>query len=84
MAENEKSPVDPYLDDVVDVTKLEELPSTGWGNGFTMYADIEALGKQKKVARFRQFEFFCDEPPMIGGDDEYPQPLTYLAAGVGF
>ncbi len=84
MAEIDKENSDPSRNEVVDVTKLEELPSGGWGNGFTMYADIESLGKQKKVARFRQFEFFCDEPPMIGGDDEYPQPLTYLAAGVGF
>jgi hypothetical protein len=31
-----------------------------------------------------RFEFFCDEPPSLGGEDRYPQPLTYIAAAVGF
>lgn len=30
------------------------------------------------------FRFYSDEPPAIGGRDEYPQPLHYLAAAVGF
>ncbi len=30
------------------------------------------------------FEFYSDEPAVLGGDDAYPQPLTYVAAGVGF
>ena len=28
-----------------------------------------------------QFEFFCDEPPIIGGADEYPQPLDIRQHG---
>ncbi len=31
-----------------------------------------------------KFTFFSDEPSSLGGDDQYPQPLTYIAAGVGF
>ena len=41
-------------------------------------------GGQLKIGRFRHFEVYCDEPARIGGSDEYPQPLTYVAMGVGF
>lgn len=27
--------------------------------------------------------FYMDEPPALGGEDRYPQPLTYIAGGVG-
>ena len=37
-----------------------------------------------KVARHRHFEIHCDEPTVpLGGEDRYPQPLTYIAAGLG-
>ena len=51
-----------------------------------MTADTETLpGKgQLKAGRHRHFEVFCDEPPRIGGQDAYPQPLCYIAMGVGF
>jgi uncharacterized OsmC-like protein len=68
----------------IDWTKLDEIPPATRGHAMTMGAHITALDKQQKVARFRHFEFYCDEPPLIGGADEYPQPLTYLAASVGF
>ncbi|HWL65079.1 MAG TPA: hypothetical protein VNP73_03810 [Actinomycetota bacterium] len=32
----------------------------------------------------KTFEFYCDEPPSLGGENQFPQPLTYIAAGVGF
>lgn len=72
--------------DTPDITKEPDLPKAMRGKVFTVSADMETIkmDRQLKVARFRHFEFFCDEPPIIGGDDEYPQPLTYLAAGVGF
>lgn len=50
----------------------------------TMGANIEIVRHQLKVARAGKFEFYCDEPPILGGEDEYPQPLTYMAATVGF
>jgi hypothetical protein len=28
------------------------------------------------------FTFHVDEPPHLGGDNQYPQPLTYIAGGV--
>lgn len=69
-----------------DITNQPDLPRAMRGKSFTMSADMETLkmDRQLKVARFRDFSFFCDEPHYLGGDDEYPQPLTYLAAGVGF
>ena len=39
---------------------------------------------QIKVGRKDKFEIFCDEPPRIGGQGRYPQPLTYICMGVGF
>ena len=44
---------------------------------------IEGKG-QLKVGRSGGFEVFSDEPPRLGGDGEYPQPLNYFALGVGF
>ncbi len=60
-------------------------------NRFVKSARIRIIKGQLKVAEAdsdesegKRFEFYCDEPPSLGGDDEYPQPLTYVAAGVGF
>ena len=50
-----------------------------------MLAETETMDDgQLKIGRFRHFEVFSDEPPRIGGEDRYPQPLTYIAMGVGF
>ncbi|MFI5267825.1 MAG: hypothetical protein ACHQ7M_10655 [Chloroflexota bacterium] len=72
---------------MIDATKLPDIPEERRGAKRTMAAEVESLGKQLKVGRFgrfRHFEFYCDEPPTLGGEDQHPQPLTYLAAGVGF
>ena len=50
----------------------------------TMGADTRIIHGQLKVARAGKFEFYCDEPAYLGGEDRYPQPLTYVAAGIGF
>jgi hypothetical protein len=60
-------------------------------------ADVEILAGQLKVARggsttaaggraddSNVFEFRSDEPPFLGGQGRHPQPLLYVAAGVGF
>ena len=60
-----------------------ELPKDGYE--ITMLAETETMDDgQLKIGRFRHFEVFSDEPPRIGGEDRYPQPLTYIAMGVGF
>jgi uncharacterized OsmC-like protein len=70
----------------VDLTAAEDIPNSLRGRIATMSADLETLKMdgQLKAARFRHFEFFCDEPPSVRGDDAYPQPLTYMVAGIGF
>ena len=70
------------MDSRMDMTKLTDFPP---GFRRTVYrVDAEIVDGQLKVARQRQHEFFCDEPPTIGGQDRYPQPLAYFAAGLGF
>ncbi len=60
-----------------------ELPRQGLV--LTNWADTEVVeGGQLKVGRHRHFEVFCDEPEYLGGGDAHPQPLTYIAMGVGF
>ena len=59
------------------------------GHRFPMGAHIRIVHDQVKVAEIdselgKRFEVHCDEPPNLGGDDEFPQPLHYIAAGVGF
>lgn len=73
-----------FASDAEDISKLPDLPARLRGHVWTNSAYVESLEGMRKVARVRQFEFFCDEPPIIGGKDEHPQPLGYLAAAVGF
>ncbi|MBT3352554.1 MAG: hypothetical protein HOC91_13810 [Nitrospinaceae bacterium] len=82
-----EKPVDPRKESSVvgerSIDKLE-LPTAGYV--FTMSADTETIeGEgQLKIGKHRHFEVFCDEPERIGGEDAYPQPLCYIAMGVGF
>ena len=49
------------------------------------FADTEAPpGGMLKKGTHRHFEVLCDEPADLGGNDEHPQPLTYICMGVGF
>ena len=50
---------------------------------FVMETEVESLEKMHKVARHRKFEIHVDEPAHLKGDDSYPQPLIYVAAGLG-
>lgn len=69
-----------------DFTTSGEVPAELLGRIVTIPVDAEIidLDGQKKVARYRGFEFHSDEPHYLGGTDEYPQPLTYLVAGIAF
>ena len=74
----------PFGKDAQDVTQLPDFLPEMRGRVYTQSAHITALRKQHKVARFRSFEIHSDEPPWLGGEEAHPQPLTYLAAAVGF
>ena len=52
----------------------------------TKWAETQTFGMdgQVKIGRDDKFEVLCDEPARLGGKGEHPQPLTYLAMGVGF
>lgn len=84
MAKEENIGGQPIGTDAEDVTKRTDLPKESRGKVITMSAEATSLEKQRKVARFRDFEIYCDEPHWLGGEDQHPQPLTYLASGVGF
>lgn len=91
MAENGNEP---------DITMLPELPPQAMRVTMGAHLrTIPGESKHRKIgtnypakdtrtgkfgAPTNSFEFYSDEPPVLGGDDEYPQPLTYVAAGVGF
>jgi hypothetical protein len=59
----------------------EELPKETIRK--TISVDIENLEKQLHEARQGKFIWSSDEPPHLGGDDNHPQPLTYVTAGIG-
>ena len=50
----------------------------------TVAVDCVHRGKMLHEGRRGKFVFHSDEPPAMGGDDNHPAPLTYIAAGVGF
>ena len=58
-----------------------ELPAQPYE--FVMETEVESLEKMHKIARHRKFEIHVDEPAHLKGDDNHPQPLIYVAAGLG-
>lgn len=58
-----------------------DLPSKAYE--FVMETDVESLEKMHKVGRHRKFEIHVDEPAHLKGDDNHPQPLIYVATGIG-
>ncbi len=49
----------------------------------TISVDVRNREKQLHEAHEGKFTWYSDEPPYLGGDDNHPQPLTYIAAGIG-
>jgi hypothetical protein len=58
-----------------------ELPAKPYE--FVMETEVESLEKMHKVGRHRKFEIHVDEPAHLKGDDNHPQPLIYVATGLG-
>ena len=50
----------------------------------TVAVDCEHVEKMLHRGEREQFVIYSDEPARIGGDDNYPPPLTYITAGIGF
>jgi uncharacterized OsmC-like protein len=45
-------------------------------------ADALHLEKMRHLAQIREFTIVSAEPESLGGENQYPYPLDYLAAGV--
>ena len=59
-----------------------ELPQRGARR--TVAVDCEHIERMLHRGTRDQFEIYCDEPERMGGEDAYPQPLTYITWGIGF
>ena len=61
-----------------------ELPAAGITNENDVYTETVAGEVQLKRGTAGKFQVFCDEPARIGGTDQYPSPMNYLAMAIGF
>lgn len=68
--------------DIPHSTFGEELPKGG--RKFTITVECENKEKMLHEARGGKFTWYSDEPPALGGDDNYPPPLSYLGSAIGF
>jgi len=68
--------------DIPQSTVGSELPKEVFKS--TVSVECEHLEKMLHVGSRDKFTFYSDEPPRLGGDDNYPSPLTYIVGGIGF
>jgi hypothetical protein len=61
-----------------------ELPPAGITNENEVLTETVSGQMQLKRGRSGKFEVWCDEPARIGGTDQHPSPMTYLAMAIGF
>lgn len=61
-----------------------ELPAAGITNENDVYTETVSGEMQLKRGTSGKFQVFCDEPARIGGTDQYPSPMAYLAMAIGF
>ena len=60
----------------------KDLPKSGLSSTITV--NCEHIEKMLHTGTQGKFAFSSDEPAKMGGDDNHPAPLTYIAAGIGF
>ena len=61
-----------------------ELPPQGVNTDSEVYTEFVIGEGQLKRGTAGRFEVFSDEAARIGGSDQYPSPMSYLAMAVGF
>ena len=61
-----------------------ELPPEGIATDSEVYTEIVVGEGQLKRGTIGKFEVFSDEAARIGGTDQYPSPMSYMAMGTGF
>jgi hypothetical protein len=50
----------------------------------TAVAELVPSDDPLKVGRYGAHVVYSDEPPTVGGQDQWPQPLGYAALAIGF
>ena len=68
--------------DIPQSVQGEELPKGVTRR--TVAVDCEHVEKMLHKGTREKFTFYSDEPERMGGDDNYPPPLTYITGGIGF
>lgn len=61
-----------------------ELPPSGITTENDVMTEVIAGQVQLKRGFAGKFEVYCDEPARIGGTDNHPTPMSYLALAIGF
>ena len=61
-----------------------ELPAQGLDSENAAFTEVIAGEAQLKRGTAGKFEVLCDEPVRIGGTDQHPSPMAYLAMAIGF
>jgi len=61
-----------------------ELPQQGIFSESEAYTEVMSGEAQLKRGKSGKFEVLCDEPVRIGGTDQHPSPMGYLALAIGF
>ncbi len=61
-----------------------ELPPGGITTDSEVYTEVVVGLGQLKRGTIGKFEVFSDEAERIGGTDQYPSPMSYMAMGTGF
>ena len=69
-------------DSPTDVTVPEGLDPRVRHRDVFVEADAIHLEKMRHQAQVRDFTIISDEPESLGGENQSPYPLDYLAAGV--
>ena len=61
-----------------------ELPAAGITNENDVLTETVSGQMQLKIGTSGKFQVYCDEPARIGGTDQHPSPMAYLAMSIGF
>ena len=72
------------IKDNPELAKVQFVANSTWKNGTKAEVTIADLyaGGQNIAGEGRKFTLTVDEPPQLGGTDEHPNPVEYLAAGL--
>ena len=87
MSSNDDKPIDLFkMPTAVGERIIDkpELPKGGVTTDQTVLCETIAGSMHLKRGTFGKFEVVSDEPPVIGGTDTAPTPMTYLAMATGF